>query len=81
MSSDINEQILTKIQSSEFGFAIQMNETTNVSNCAQLLVFVCYATTDFIRSELLLSNELRITTKGEDVFELVDIFLKENGLQ
>ena len=36
---------------------------------------------DSIRSELLLSNELRTTTKGEDVFELVHNFFKKNGLQ
>ena len=40
-----------------------------------------YATKDAIGSELLLSIEMRTTTKGEDVFELVDNFFKENGLQ
>ena len=45
---------------------MQLDETTDVSNCAQLLVFVRYATKDSIRSELLLSNEMRTTIKGED---------------
>ena len=81
MSADINEQVITEVQGSKYGFAIQLDETTDVSNCAQLLVFVRYATKDSIRSELLLSNEMRTTTKGEDVFELVDNFFKKNGLQ
>ena len=51
-----------------------------MSNCAQLLVYVHYATKDAIRSELLLYGT-RTTTKGENVFELVDNFFKENGLQ
>ena len=51
----------------------------DVSNCAQLLVFVHYATKDSIRSKLLLSNEMRTATKGEDVSELVDMitFIKK----
>ena len=48
-----------------------------MSNYAQLLVLVHYATKDAIRSELLLINEMRTTAKGEDVFELVDNFLKK----
>ena len=60
---------------------MQLDETTDVSNCAQVLVFVRDATKDSIRSELQLSNEMRTTTKGEDVFEFVDNFFKENGLQ
>ena len=83
MSTDINEQVLTEVQGLKYGFAIQLDETTDVSNCPQLLVFVRYATKDSIESELLLSSEMRTTctTKGEDVFELVDNFFKENGLQ
>ena len=53
MSTDINEQVLTEVQSSKYRFAIQLNKTTDLSNCALLLVFVRYATKDFIRSELL----------------------------
>ena len=49
-------------------------------NCAHLLVYVPYATKDSIRSELLLSNEMRTTSKGKDVFELVDNFFKENDI-
>ena len=81
MSTDVNEQVITEVQGSKYGFAIQLDETTDASNCAQLLVFVHYATKDSIRSELLLSIEMRTTTKGEDVFKLVDNFFKENGLQ
>ena len=34
-----------------------------------------------MQSELLLINEMRTTTKGEEVFELVDNFFKKNGLR
>ena len=75
-----NEKSLQRAQTSKYGFAIQLDETTDVSNCAQLLVFVRYATKDSTRSELLLNNESRTTTR-EDVFELVNNFFKQNGLQ
>ena len=45
------------------------------------MVYVRYATKDAIRSELLLTNEMRTTAKGEDVFELIDNFFFKNGLQ
>ena len=53
----------------------------DVSNCAQLLVFVHYATKDSIPSKLLLSNQWRTTTREEEVLEFADSFFKENGLQ
>ena len=81
MSTDIKEQVITEVQGSKYGFAIQLVESTDVSNCTQLLVYVRYATKYAIRSEILLINEMRITTKGKDVSELVDNFFKKNGLQ
>ena len=80
MSTDIKEKVIMEVQGSKYGFAIQLGESIDVSNCAQLLVYVRYATKDAIRSELLLINEMRTTTKGEDVFELVDNFFKKSGL-
>ena len=40
MSTDIKELVITKVQGSKYGFAIQLDESTDVSNCAQLLVYV-----------------------------------------
>ena len=44
MSTDINEQVFTEVQGSKYEFSIQLDETTDVLNWAQLLVFVrlCY---------------------------------------
>ena len=77
MSTDIKEQVITEIQGSKYGFAIQLVESIDMPNYAQLLVYVRFATKDAIRSELLLINEMRTTAKGEDVFELVDNFFKK----
>ena len=77
MSTDVKEQVITEVQSSKYGFATQLDESTDVSNCSQLLFYVCYATKYAIRSELLLINEIRTTTKRKDVFELIDNFFKK----
>ena len=80
MSTDINEQVTTEVQDSKYGFAIQLDESTDVSNCTQLLVYVRYVSNDVIRSELLLSKDMKTTITGKDVFELADSFFKENNL-
>ena len=61
ISTDINKQVITELQGSKYGFAIQLDEITDVSNCAQLLVFVRYATNNFIQSE-------KVINKLEHVF-------------
>lgn len=80
MSNDIAIQVYTEIKSSEFGFGIQVDESTDVTKCSQLLVYVRYAHDDKLKTELLLCEELLSTTRGEDVFQLIDDFFKENGL-
>ena len=77
MSTAIKEQVITEVQGSKYGFAMQLDQSTDVPNYAQLLVYVFSAINDAIRSDLLLIIEMRTTTKGEDVFELVDNFFKK----
>ena len=42
-SDDIADQILAEIKESKFGFAIQLDESTDITNYCQLLVYVRYA--------------------------------------
>ena len=39
MSGDIAEQIIAGVKDSKFGFAIQLDESTDVAKCSQLLVY------------------------------------------
>lgn len=81
MSEDIADQVYAEITSSEFGFGIQIDESTDVTNCSQLLVYARYAHNNALKTELLMNEELVSTTKGEDVFQLVDQCFKKNGLE
>ena len=80
MSDDIADQILAEIKESKFGFAIQLDESTDITNFCQLLVYVRYAQTNIMKTELLLNHEVSTTTKGKDIFDIFDSFFKKNGL-
>lgn len=80
MSEDILQQVISDIKNSKNGFAIQLDETTDVTNCAQLLVFARYVGEGGIKEELLINVALEATTKGEDIFENVESFFKQHGL-
>ena len=77
MSDDIADQILAGIKESKFGFVIQVDESTDITTYCQLLVYVRYALTNVMKTELLLNHKVSTTTKGKDIF---DSFFKKNGL-
>ena len=80
MSDDIADQILAEIKESKFGFAIQLDESTDITNYCQLLVYIRYAQTNIMKTELLLNHKVSTTTKGKDIFDILDSFFKKNGL-
>ena len=40
MSDDVSDEVTTAVRASKYGFAMQLNESTDVNNCGQLLVYV-----------------------------------------
>ena len=57
MDTDIGNQVVTGIQKSRY-FAIQLDESTDVSNHAILLCFVRYSEDEDLREELLCCLDL-----------------------
>lgn len=57
-----------------------MDESTDVSNSAQLLVFVRYIFERKLNEEMLFCVPLEGTCTGEDIFNKLDRNLKEEGL-
>ena len=80
MSNDISNQVTARIRASTFEFAIQVDESTDVPSCCQLLVYARYAEGNNVKTELMMSEELSKTTKGKDIFNLLDKFFKQNHL-
>lgn len=81
MSLDIFQQVISEISMSKIGFAIQLDESTDVTNCAQLLIFARYVGNEGIKEEFLMNAALEATTKGDDIFQMVDSFFKQHGLK
>ena len=52
---DILQQVISDICRSESGFAIQLDESTDVTNCAQLLIFVRYVGKEGVKEEFLIN--------------------------
>ena len=54
LSDDIKCQVVEEIETAPFGlFAIQIDKSTNISLCAQLMVFAKYVYNDTLKKEFL----------------------------
>ncbi|XP_066969189.1 protein FAM200C-like [Macrobrachium rosenbergii] len=68
MSRDIKDQVISEIKAAQFGLlALQLDESTDVSSCSQLLVFVRYVNAGEFKEEFLFCSPLETTTRGEDI--------------
>lgn len=80
MSLDILDTIIKEIKASPF-FALQLDESTDVESCAQLVVYVRYIKDETMKEEYLYSESLSTTTRGEDVFQSVKKIFDKHELQ
>ena len=80
LANDIECQVLQKMQASPF-FAIQCNETTDIAQMSQLLVYVRFVGSTTIEEEMLFCRPLETTTKAEDVLKLVDAYFHEKDMK
>ena len=80
ISNDQFGQLITRVKQS-VKFAIQIDETMDISKSAQLLVYIRYIYNGSVEEDLLFCRELQSRTRGEDIFLTVDTFFNEEGLQ
>ena len=59
---------------------MQLDETTNIENDAQLMVFVQYHAADDYVEQFLFCCQLSKNTLGEEIFKTVDWFFQEHQL-
>lgn len=80
MSNDIEEQVLNKVKKSPY-FALQCDESTDVAQCCQLLVFVRFIDDNkTFKEELLLSQELKTTLQGSDVMNIISQYFEKHEI-
>ena len=74
------QQLIDRIKES-LKFSIQLDESTDITNSAQLLAYVRYCYDNNIHEDFLFCRQLSKHTTGENIFQKVDEFFIENDLK
>ena len=78
MSCSILDQVVQEIKDSQIRISLQLDESTDVSNMSQLIVYTRYINDGGIKDESLFCESLQTTTKAADVFLLLDESFQRN---
>ena len=74
MSFDIEKNVSkNKLQCSDF--ARKADESMDITNKEQLIAFVCLVNKNKIANQFLFCKELSVTTKGEDILNILNDYL------
>ena len=79
MSNDVLEQTVSQVNASPF-YAIQLDESTDIAGLPQLLVFVRFVNKDEVVKDHLFCNTLKLHCRGEDIFNSLNGFFRDNSL-
>jgi len=75
LSCDIESHVVEQIKTAQFGlFAIQLDKSTDISSCSQLMVFAKCIYNSTFKEELLFCSSLETTTKAADVLQKISTF-------
>ena len=80
MSANVKQQVINEIKASLM-FSLQLDESTDVASCSQLLVFVRYVHTEDVKEEFLYCKVLDSTITAQDVMDSISTFFETEGLQ
>lgn len=78
MAQDINCQLTDRVKKGKY--ALQLDESADVFNSAQLLVFVRYSFNGKLYEDMLFWTQLEVKCTAVDIFTKLDNKLKEEGL-
>ena len=81
MSDDVKKQVSAELKKAPLGkFSIQLDESTDVAVCAQLMVFAQYISGEDFKENFMFCNTIDSTTRGEDIFNKVSNFFERKRL-
>ena len=79
MACNIKSKLVANLKASPV-FAIQLDESVDVANLSQLMVFVRYVHNQAVEEDFLFCQPLETTTKASDVFKLLEEFFETEKL-
>uniref|UniRef100_A0A8C4N202 Uncharacterized protein n=1 Tax=Eptatretus burgeri TaxID=7764 RepID=A0A8C4N202_EPTBU len=79
MSQDIKDQVLDQVRASPV-FAIQLDETTDVAQCYQPLMYARFMSGNSVKEEMLFCYPMESYTTAADIFQVVSNFSQKNQL-
>ena len=79
LSDDIKEEVIQEIKRAGL-FSIQLDESTDVQFCSQILAFVRFVHDEDLKKEFLFCQPLEQSTKGEDVMQKLTEFFESEDL-
>ena len=80
ISEDALQQTIASVKRSG-KFSLQSDETIDIGNDAQLMMFVRYLDTNDYMEQFLFCRRLAKNTTGEQIFKKVDSFFKQHQLE
>ncbi|CAH1102132.1 unnamed protein product [Psylliodes chrysocephalus] len=80
LADDIKIQLIDHVKESPY-YAIQLDESTDVANVAQLLIFIRYRYENDICEDLLFCQGLKGRTTGEAIFNAVNTFFELHDIK
>lgn len=80
ISTNILEQVIAKLGLTPFTNSMQLDESTDISQCSQLLVFVRYIFVETSKEEFLFYQPLLKSKKAIKVYEIISYFFSKHKL-
>ena len=78
ISNDIKCQLIERVKGKKY--ALQLDESTDISNSAQLLAFIRYSFGGKLQEDMLFCTVLEGTCTGSDIFTKLDTKIQKEGL-
>ena len=79
MATNVRDTLLERVKTGEC-YALQLDESTDISTNANLLTFIRYEFENTIHEDLLFCSILPTHANAESIFAVLNTFMTENGL-
>ena len=79
MAEDVKKQVISRVRQSPL-FSLQLDESTDICNEANVLCYVRYIFDGAVHDEFLFCETLQTNTTGEAIFECLNSFICQSGL-